>query len=335
MNPLISVIVPVYNVEQYVSDCLDSIISQTYRNLEILVVDDGSTDSSGCICDKYAEIDGRMVVFHKENGGLSDARNYALERCTGEYITFVDSDDLVAQDYVAYLYGLAVKYGADVSTCKYEAFLDKVRQEHEKMTNDGYMASPEKCIAVMSLCTDASHSAWGKMFRRSLWQTSRFPNNLYEDYSIIYYIVSQANICAIGLLQKYYYRQRETSIMGQTFGREKFALLLDIADAVAGWLVRRYPNIDYAIIRMQLTTHCRVMNWIMASDADYAELEKRIITTVNANKKTIIHSKNVQFSDKIKVMILSWNKSIFHAAYSIKEKIECKRNKSKRISESS
>lgn len=320
MNPLISVIVPVYNVEKYVSDCLDSIICQTYRNLEILVVDDGSIDSSGEICEKYAETDDRIVVLHKGNGGLSDARNYALERCSGEYITFIDSDDLVAHDYVAYLYGLIVKYGADVSSCKYDIFFDKVHNGNETVMRNSYMASPEQCIAAMSLCTDANHSAWGKMFRRSLWQASRFPNNLYEDYSIIYYIISQTKVCAIGLLQKYYYRQRETSIMGQTLGREKFTLLLDIADAVAAWLVNRYPNIDYAIIRMQLTTHCRVMNMIMRSNNDYPDLEKRIIETINANKKIIIFSSNIQFRDKFKVILLSWNKRLFHFAYSIKEK---------------
>ncbi|MBO5050061.1 MAG: glycosyltransferase family 2 protein, partial [Oscillospiraceae bacterium] len=105
-QPLISVIVPCYNVEEYLPRCVESVLNQTYRNLEILLVDDGSPDRCGEICDGYAAVDSRVKVIHKENGGLSDARNVALNVMKGEYVTFVDSDDYVAADYVEYLYKL-------------------------------------------------------------------------------------------------------------------------------------------------------------------------------------------------------------------------------------
>lgn len=104
LQPLISVIVPCYNVMEYLPKCVESILSQTYKNLEIILVDDGSTDSSGKICDGYAAKDNRIKVIHKKNGGLSDARNVALDVMKGEYVTFIDSDDYVANDYVEFLY---------------------------------------------------------------------------------------------------------------------------------------------------------------------------------------------------------------------------------------
>ena len=110
---LITVIVPVYNVESYLKHCMETIINQTYINLEIILIDDGSTDSSGFLCDEIASSDERIVVLHKKNGGLSDARNVAIDLAKGEYITFVDSDDYLPLDSIEYLYNLMKKYNAD------------------------------------------------------------------------------------------------------------------------------------------------------------------------------------------------------------------------------
>ena len=117
-NAKVSVVVPVYNVEKYLSRCLDSIINQTYRNLEILLVDDGSTDKSGEICDYYALKDNRIKIFHKNNGGVSSARNYALERMSGDYVTFVDSDDTLSIDAVKKLSSLMKNVGG-CGLCNY------------------------------------------------------------------------------------------------------------------------------------------------------------------------------------------------------------------------
>ena len=114
---LISVIIPIYNVEQYLDRCIDSVKKQTYTNLEIILVDDGSPDNCGKMCDEYAEDDKRIKVIHKENGGLSDARNAGIEIATGEYITFIDSDDYVSLDYVEYMYKLLKDAGAKLSIC--------------------------------------------------------------------------------------------------------------------------------------------------------------------------------------------------------------------------
>ena len=116
---LISVILPIYNVSDYLDRCMKSVINQTYKNIEIIMVDDGSTDDSALKCDEYKEKDDRIVVFHKENGGLSDARNYGIKRASGDYITCVDSDDFVDLDYIEYLYSLITKYNVKMSICQH------------------------------------------------------------------------------------------------------------------------------------------------------------------------------------------------------------------------
>lgn len=113
----ISIIVPVYNVEQYITRCIESITSQTYRNIEILLIDDGSTDNSGNICDEYQKKDSRVMTFHKTNGGLSDARNYGIKHASGQYLCFVDSDDYISKHMVEILYNNLIKYSADISAC--------------------------------------------------------------------------------------------------------------------------------------------------------------------------------------------------------------------------
>ena len=114
---LISVIIPIYNVEQYLKECLESVINQTYRNLEIILVDDGSKDKSGKICDEYKNKDERIKVVHKENGGLSDARNAGMKIATGKYIQFIDSDDFIDKDMIETLYNLIIENEADISMC--------------------------------------------------------------------------------------------------------------------------------------------------------------------------------------------------------------------------
>ena len=119
-NELVSIIVPVYNVEQYLEKCVNSIINQSYKNLEIILVDDGATDNSGKICDELAKLDNRIKVYHKENGGLSDARNYGVERATGEYIGFVDSDDYIDPKMYEKLYEAIKKENVDVVECSFK-----------------------------------------------------------------------------------------------------------------------------------------------------------------------------------------------------------------------
>ena len=128
---LISVIIPVYNVEKYLKRCMDSVLKQTYSNIEIIIVDDGSTDTSGSLCDEYWKKDSRITVFHKENGGLSSARNFGLERVSGNYVCFIDSDDFIHENYISFMYDKIIKNDADICYCKSTKFTDDVQIKNE------------------------------------------------------------------------------------------------------------------------------------------------------------------------------------------------------------
>lgn len=184
INPLISVIVPVYRVEEYLHRCIESILSQTYSNLEIILIDDGSPDSCGDICDYYEQKDSRIVVYHKKNGGLSDARNYGVKRANGEYISFIDSDDFVSQDYYEYLFGLIAKYDADISVCR---MIETTSNKAEYTVNDErhgekVFSGREACAHLFDNLYITLVTACGKLYSADIVRKYPFPiGKKYED----------------------------------------------------------------------------------------------------------------------------------------------------------
>jgi len=218
MNEVISIIIPVYKVEEYLARCVDSILAQTYTNLEIILVDDGSPDNSGKICDAYAEQDDRIVVIHKPNGGLSDARNAGINRAYGSYLTFLDSDDWIPADYIAYLYGLLKESGSAISLCNFLKTTTEVLPETNEPEKVTVMTSDEILEKYIDL-GDAFHPqlvmACGKLFKAELFDTIRFPvGRLHEDEFTTYKLFHYAKKTVLSSLPLYYYWQREDSIMG-------------------------------------------------------------------------------------------------------------------------
>lgn len=188
--PLISVIIPVYNVEKYLERCIESVCNQSYKNLEIILIDDGSTDGSGRICDKKREGDVRIIVYHKENGGQGTARNKGLDLCSGKYITFLDSDDMMESSCIEELYDFLVKNNLDISACNYARY-----------TEDGHMISlfEEKYDDFIVNGIEAQRriwyaecinlAPWGKLYRKELWKNIRFKEcRYYEDYATMHRI---------------------------------------------------------------------------------------------------------------------------------------------------
>lgn len=174
--PLISVIVPVYQVQDYLAECIDSLLVQTYTNLEILLVDDGSTDSSGEICDRYAAKDDRVRVIHQENQGPSVARNAGLDSAEGEYIAFVDSDDVALPDFIEALYALLDKYQADIAACAYiECRTDEMRGTGKKHCNES-----EICMTAEQMLRQWHGRykkwetvVWNKLYRKGIFDRKR------------------------------------------------------------------------------------------------------------------------------------------------------------------
>jgi hypothetical protein len=188
VEELITVIVPIYNVEDFIDMCLESLSKQTYKHFEVLMVNDGSTDNSGIICKEYADRDSRFQYFEKENGGLSDARNFGLEHSKGDYITFVDSDDWVSDTYLFDLYEALTRENADISLASYAKYNVAEAMYYFHVSEDNYyerIFSSEELIRELpnlELAELSYYTSWGKLFRRTLFEHVQFPKGkLIED----------------------------------------------------------------------------------------------------------------------------------------------------------
>lgn len=245
MDELISIIVPVYNVEQYLDACLMSILKQTYNNIEIILVDDGSTDRSGKKCDEYAEKDSRIKVIHKENGGLSDARNKGISVSNGSYIMFLDSDDIVSSNIVDYLYRVHEETLADIVICdSVHCYPDKkiIFEEENQRT----IFKPEEAIAEMLYQRSFLVSAWGKLFRRDVFDDILFPYGmLFEDSAVMYKIFDHANKIAYGNARLYGYMHREGSITTKKFSKKDCDILV-ICQQITEYMSNRNVKLQAA-----------------------------------------------------------------------------------------
>ncbi len=213
----VSVIVPVYNVEKYLSDCIDSIIAQTYKNLEIILVDDGSTDNSPRICDEYARKDDRIKVIHKENCGVSHARNSALDIMTGDYVTFVDSDDLVNIHFVEYLLDASLNSGSEIPYCGYSTF-----HTLEQVSIDSIPDNEKNVVAFKNTEGLENYfsgwiypTIWNKLYKSSCFEKLRFmPIKVAEDMAVTFELLfSDYKICGMKGYPPYYYRNTPNSVM--------------------------------------------------------------------------------------------------------------------------
>lgn len=216
-HPLISIIVPVYKVEPYLRRCLDSIVNQTYSNLEIILVNDGSPDGCPQICDEYAALDNRIIVIHKENGGLSDARNAGLDICKGEYISFVDSDDWVEQSYIETLLHILEDSKADISIGNFTKSQSSYTYILKDFDRNYSILEPSQAIKnLWDKNLDATFvTAWGKLFKRELYNNVRFPKGrIHEDEYTSYKLFYNSNRVVFLDAPLYVYFQREDSIMG-------------------------------------------------------------------------------------------------------------------------
>lgn len=219
---LISVIVPVYKVEEYLDRCVQSIVDQTYRNLEIILVDDGSPDNCGAMCDAWAEKDSRIKVIHKENGGLSDARNVGMAIATGEYTSFVDGDDYIAPEMYQLLFEGMLKDGSDIAACGVEMVF-------EDGTPSRMLTKEGNCVldtqAAMEAVVNESwlkQPVWYKLYRTELVRDILFPVGKYhEDVFWSYQAIARARKVSVFDTPCYFYVQRSGSIMGEGYSLKR------------------------------------------------------------------------------------------------------------------
>lgn len=247
MQGLISVIIPVYNVEKYLVRCIDSVISQTYGKLEIILVDDGSTDQSGKMCDEYALRDDRIKVIHKQNGGLADARNAGLKIATGDYIGFVDSDDWIEPDMYERLYALCCENNLDLIAARFCEYIDD-KDKDTLFTNDFWVTDGIGLLKINIFGDEkyvVTNSVWDRLYKREILKDIWFPaGRKYEDICFSAEVFLRAERCGYLDAKLYHYTIRNDSIMGQgvkargTFNDDILADLLPLMKEKADMLYR-------------------------------------------------------------------------------------------------
>ena len=228
MEELISVIVPIYKVEEYLPDCLDSIINQSYSNLEIILVNDGSPDNCPIICEKYAKIDPRIHVIHQENGGISAARNSGLNVAKGRYIGFVDPDDYIDKEMFKYLMEIIKEYEADISVCNYKIAYDHEKIEKLNINKTRNMISVfTGKEAIGNLYNEDLHVitvvAWNKLYKKELFENNHYlVGKICEDEDIIHRILDKSDKVVYSSLPLYFYCKRDSGITGQRLNKNCF-----------------------------------------------------------------------------------------------------------------
>lgn len=236
MNATVSIIVPVYNVEKYLEKCINSILNQTYKEIEVILVDDGSTDSSGTICDMYGEKDNRIVVMHQKNGGLSSARNSGIEICSGQWISFVDSDDMVVPEYIEILLRACIENGATIAQGKstVENVLIKKGVRTDVMTGREMLLSNK--FSVSSCC---------KLYHREIFDEFRFRIGIiYEDYELIYKIFYEQSKVVFVETELYIITEREGSITRQKFQENRLIMIELIEEKIDYFRVRDEKKLE-------------------------------------------------------------------------------------------
>lgn len=213
---MVSVIIPVYNVEKYLEKCLDSVLSQTFKNLEIILVDDGSTDGSSKIIDTYSLKDSRIKVIHKENGGVSSARNKGLEVATGEYVCFIDSDDIIEENFIEELFNELISSNSDISMCPIR-WIDETVYKVSELENEKVFETKDllKHFFVEGVLKELLYAPWNKLFNRSILKDSYFNTNyaLGEDILFVFEVLLKSNKLCFTNKTSYGYIQRYTSAM--------------------------------------------------------------------------------------------------------------------------
>lgn len=251
----ISIVVAVYNVEKYIDKCIKSIINQSFNNFELIIVDDGSTDKSGKICDIYAEKDSRIRVIHEKNQGLSMARNNGLYTAKGKYISFIDGDDFIHKDMYKVLYENIINEAADIALCNFEPVIEddedivKARKSKVFIYNNKAAVKEivEKNRATMIV-------AWGKLYKRSLFEDLAYPKGMYhEDEFVTYKLLYKASKVVETTEKLYYYLQRKESITGSKYSLKRLDKLKALKEAITFFQSKMDKElIDLAIYRYML-----------------------------------------------------------------------------------
>lgn len=302
---LLSVIIPIYNVDKYIRECFDSILSQEFADIEFICIDDGSTDTSGHICDEYAARDTRFIVKHTTNQGASAARNLGLSLAQGDYIAWIDPDDYVTTDWLSNITQTIREYNCDILVFDYIRVKNNqtiIKQYREK---SGYVDQ----LQFLSDITDdqiIQSQLWQKVFKRELFHDIRFPLNItcMEDYAILHFLVEKANNVFYLRKPLYYYRQRNDSLVMKPDLDKSYQCCL-IAQARYEYLSAKYQNIHLIGYWGQVMGFC--IQFHKSDKAEKQQFKNIYVDFKNMIHKNMIHilsSKQLLLKNKLKLILI-------------------------------
>lgn len=302
---LLSVIIPIYNVDKYIRECFDSILSQEFADIEFICIDDGSTDTSGHICDEYAARDTRFIVKHTTNQGVSAARNLGLSLAQGEYIAWIDPDDYIATDWLSNITQTIREYNCDILVFDYIRVKNNQTIIKQYRKKSGYVDQ----LQFLSDITDdqiIENQLWQKVFKRELFHDIRFPTNItcMEDYAILPFLIEKANTVFYLREPLYYYRQRNDSQVMKSDLDKSYQCCL-IAQERYEYLSAKYQNIHHIGYWVQAMYFCIQFH---KSDKTKKQQYKNIyVDFKNMIHKNMIHilsSKHLLLQSKLKLILI-------------------------------
>lgn len=311
MQELISIIIPIYNVERFLRNCIDSLIKQTYQNWELFLVDDGSPDQCGKICDEYGERDQRIHVIHKENGGLSDARNCAIEKIHGEYLTFIDSDDCVHPDYLCKMLHFAQKYGADIVQCDFCRNIEDLGASASCTKKDATIIRGDDILKDYLHYRIPKVFACGKIYKSKMFKEIRYPIGLIdEDNFTTYKLMYDCDIFVNVNQNLYYYRINQESITNRGFDEKKFGILQSTNE------IRRFlkdrtdsfdADVDYYDMRqlIQIYNNALIATAIEAYQEQFDEIYNKLCRYEKA-----LHNLDMKYKGLL--VILKFNRKLYN-----------------------
>ena len=311
MDEKISVIVPVYNVEQYLERCVDSIINQTYKNLEIILVNDGSTDNSGQLCDELARKDDRIRVIHKKNGGLSDARNVGIDEAEAELVGFIDSDDYIDEDMYEVLINNLKAANADLSMCGHYDVYNNV-PESQVSDKKTWELSPQEAIKMVMEAKILSVTAVNKLYKKSLFSELKFEiGKIAEDAFIMIKLLDKCNKIVATNEKKYYYVHRENSITTQKFSL-KFLNVIEAYEQNKEIILEKYPELkEVAQMRMNWAYFYVLDRLLLDKDYNDKKLENKLISYLKDYSKSILTDSLFTKGRKIGFVALLLNRNLY------------------------
>lgn len=302
MKLTVSIIVPVYNIEQYLGNCIDSIILQSFESKELILVDDGSTDGSDGICDKYAEKYSWIRAFHQENGGLSAARNRGIREAQGKYITFVDGDDYLNRSYLMDLYNAITETGANIAICnlknvyKIDKDLININVVYKRKVFEGLEG-----VEALLYQRGVTSSACGKLFDRRLFNGITFPlGRLHEDVGTVYKLFAQADRCVYISADLYYYIQHGKSIIHSNFSKRKLDYLI-LTNEMILFMREKYPSLEKAACSRHFSACFQVI--IMIPGGQYEEEYNKIIREIKRYRKIVLFDSKARFKNRMAALL--------------------------------